>query len=211
MISAFPSRSIKTVGGTPSGFRYLGPPTQGSSFLATLGWRTQSLWDWKALGILFLHGTPVGAAFSDSFSVEESSLLTIRCFGFWRGRFEEDFVFFEGLKHFGAFLDPIGQAGFGGEIARLVDGGNGVGKFAGAGLSGSQGRQHGCLGPTGQFTGLGCHAQCLFDVSDFGMRVGCENPSEAIEGLWEIGLEKQGGGILPHCGEIGRASCRESG
>jgi len=34
-------------GGTLSGFRCNDPPTQGSSFLATLGWRTQSLWDWK--------------------------------------------------------------------------------------------------------------------------------------------------------------------
>src|SRR3989441_8921469 len=33
--------------GTLSGFRFNGPPTQGSSFLATLGWRTQSLWDWE--------------------------------------------------------------------------------------------------------------------------------------------------------------------
>ena len=32
---------------TLSGFRFNGPPTQGSSFLATLGWRTQSLWDWE--------------------------------------------------------------------------------------------------------------------------------------------------------------------
>src|SRR6267142_1142477 len=35
------------MGGTLSGFRFNGPPTQGSSFLATLGWRTQSLWDWE--------------------------------------------------------------------------------------------------------------------------------------------------------------------
>src|SRR5262249_42245792 len=35
--------------GTPSGFMRISPPTQGSSFLATLGWRTQSLWDCNAL------------------------------------------------------------------------------------------------------------------------------------------------------------------
>src|ERR1051326_1823740 len=35
--------------GTPSGFRRIGPPIQGSSFLATLVWRTQSPWDWKPL------------------------------------------------------------------------------------------------------------------------------------------------------------------
>ena len=29
------------------GCRFLPRPTQGSSFLATLGWRTQSRWDWK--------------------------------------------------------------------------------------------------------------------------------------------------------------------
>jgi len=44
-------------GGTLSGFRFNGPPTQGSLALlrkayggqANLGWRTQSRWDWEAL------------------------------------------------------------------------------------------------------------------------------------------------------------------
>src|SRR5438876_4676608 len=38
---------FSVLGRTLSGFRFNGPPTQGSSFLATLGWRTQSLWDWE--------------------------------------------------------------------------------------------------------------------------------------------------------------------
>ena len=38
---------LNVLGGTLSGFRLNAPPTQGSSFLATLGWRTQSLWDWE--------------------------------------------------------------------------------------------------------------------------------------------------------------------
>src|SRR6266404_545528 len=38
---------FSVLGGTLSGFTFNGPPTQGSSFLATLGWRTQSLWDWE--------------------------------------------------------------------------------------------------------------------------------------------------------------------
>src|SRR5215471_10271230 len=40
---------FSVLGGTPSGFRRFCSPTQGSSFLATLGWRTQSLWDCKGL------------------------------------------------------------------------------------------------------------------------------------------------------------------
>ena len=32
---------------TLSRFAGFGDPTQGSSFLATLGWRTQSPWDWR--------------------------------------------------------------------------------------------------------------------------------------------------------------------
>src|SRR2546430_12152147 len=34
---------------TPSGFMHVSSPTQGSSFLATLGWRTQSLWACETL------------------------------------------------------------------------------------------------------------------------------------------------------------------
>src|SRR5439155_19083086 len=45
--SAWGEYLFSVMGGTLSGFRFNGPPTQGSSFLATLGWRTQSLWDWK--------------------------------------------------------------------------------------------------------------------------------------------------------------------
>jgi prepilin-type N-terminal cleavage/methylation domain-containing protein len=37
-------------GGTPSGFRFVRRSTQGSSFLATLGWRAQSRWDWRQFG-----------------------------------------------------------------------------------------------------------------------------------------------------------------
>jgi hypothetical protein len=40
---------FSVAGRTPSGFGTLRLPTQGSSYLATLGWRTQSRWDCKAL------------------------------------------------------------------------------------------------------------------------------------------------------------------
>src|SRR3989442_14355969 len=35
---------------TPLGLNSIGFRTQGSSFLATLGWKTQSLWDSRAVG-----------------------------------------------------------------------------------------------------------------------------------------------------------------
>jgi hypothetical protein len=36
--------------------------TQGSSRLATLGWRTQSRWDWETAGGLVGNGKPLGRA-----------------------------------------------------------------------------------------------------------------------------------------------------
>ena len=36
---------------TPLGLESLPAATQGSSFLATLGWQTQSLWDWRTAGV----------------------------------------------------------------------------------------------------------------------------------------------------------------
>src|SRR5437016_14333358 len=52
--TAFPpvlpfERVYSVRGGTPLGFRLICPPTQGSSFLATLGWRAQSRWDCRLL------------------------------------------------------------------------------------------------------------------------------------------------------------------
>src|SRR6185369_8575691 len=43
------------------GWNFIAPPTQGSSFLATLGWRTQSRWD-----CLTLSGLPSRLAIRDS-------------------------------------------------------------------------------------------------------------------------------------------------
>jgi len=36
---------------TPLGLKTIEPGTQGSSFLATLGWKTQSLWDCRTFGV----------------------------------------------------------------------------------------------------------------------------------------------------------------
>jgi hypothetical protein len=40
-----------SVGATPLGLKTLGTSTQGSSFLATLSWRAQSLWDCRHVGV----------------------------------------------------------------------------------------------------------------------------------------------------------------
>jgi len=42
---AFRLSGLRNSAATLSGLEFLGAVTQGSSFLATLGWRTQSLWD----------------------------------------------------------------------------------------------------------------------------------------------------------------------
>src|SRR5437016_7410073 len=44
-----PRYAFSGLDGTLSGFRFNGPPTQGSSCLATLCWRTQSRWDCMTL------------------------------------------------------------------------------------------------------------------------------------------------------------------
>ena len=44
-----------TLAATPLGLENFSSPTQGSSCLATLGWRMQSRWDWKPRRFVLRH------------------------------------------------------------------------------------------------------------------------------------------------------------
>src|SRR3989441_7992183 len=64
--------------GTLSGFRFNGPPTQGSSFLATLGWRTQSLWDWEGAKHIRMPALPGGSyRIGETIAIQNSGALRL--------------------------------------------------------------------------------------------------------------------------------------
>ena len=50
-----------TLAATPLGLENFSSPTQGSSCLATLGWRTQSLWDWKPRHFVIHSSFPISS------------------------------------------------------------------------------------------------------------------------------------------------------
>ena len=75
---------------------------------------------------------------------------------------------------------------------------NRVRELSGFGVGGSQRLQLVGVFAPGQFAGALGHCDCLRTISELRVRVGRENPREAVEGIRQVLPKQQGAGELAH-------------